>query len=341
MIKFFSSGLLLACVLGLAALLAGCETNVDPFTEARRPFTIWGYLEAQADTQFVRVFPIEKRIGMDRSGPIDARVVSTDLTTGEQRVWTDSVITFGPGNVGHVFWSEFRPQSGRRYRLEVSRSDGEMSHAEVRVPAPLEVTLPDSPTDFKIPVRILGEDLNLVGLGVKYVGVPAFPANPWPAGTPSPPAIVFPVKISYFEKLQPISGGLYFQIDMKEDYLAIQEEYQRNCLPKDMVLQRMEFEFLSANDAWTPPGGIFDPEVVVEPGAMSNVENGLGFFGAAQSVSVRWFPPADVLRKAGFASGAPCTMGTGPHCVVLPPCFRCDEALPMEIRQLYCPVGDE
>jgi len=45
---------------------------------------------------------------------------------------------------------------------------------------------------------------------------------------------------------------------------------------------------------WAPPGGVFDPEILVQPGVFSNVENGYGFIGSTGRFSAEWvFPEED------------------------------------------------
>lgn len=326
----------LAASVLLLLLFGSCEETVDPFVGEARPFTIWGYLESTADTQKVRVFTIEERIGVDRSGPIDATVSSVDLDTGERRVWRDSLVTFGEDHHGHVFWSAFRPVPGHRYRLEVARSDGATSHAEVTVPPLVEVEVPEEIRTFAFPVMIRGTAPNLVRLGVTYESVAVYPQNPWPIGTPRPEPIVFPVTVPYEQKARRTEGGWTLDVNMREDFAVVADEFLRQCLPQEVALRRMEFHFLAADESWRPPGGDFDPDVISEPGTFNNVENGWGYFGAGQKVSVRWIPPTNIQSLAGFTQAAPCAMSPNPNCLVREPCFRCDEELPPDIRRQFC-----
>ncbi len=41
-------------------------------------------------------------------------------------------------------------------------------------------------------------------------------------------------------------------------------------------------------DDWVPPGGVWDPEILSQPGVFSNVNNGFGFVGSAGRFSVEW-----------------------------------------------------
>ena len=315
---------LLACLLAL--LLLGCDEDFYPFVGEERPFTLWGYMDAGADTQKVRVFSIEARPGLDRAGPIDAVVTSTDLDTDEQRRWHDSEVVFEDGSVGHVFWSAFRAEHGHRYRLEVARSDGAVSRVEVTVPGPVEVEIDTETARTAIPVQILGTPPRLVKVEVEYNTWTVPAANPWPPGTPSGLSYNFPVAFSYTDRLDSIAGGWETEINMVTDFPGIQDAFERNCLANLLItIRRIEFRLLVATEDWDPPGGTFDPEVLAEPGTFSNVENGFGFFGGGFSVIERWVPPPNALRAAGFTFEAPCAFGAQdiPECQPhIEPCFE-------------------
>jgi len=315
---------LLSCLLAL--LLPGCDDSFNPFVGEERPFTLWGYLDAGADLQQVRVFSIESRPGTDRAGPIDAVVTSTDLQTGEQRRWTDTEVVYADSSVGHIFRAAFRAEHGHRYRLEVMRSDGATSRVEVTVPPAVEVAIDTDTERTLIPLRILGAPPQLVGVEVVYDTWTVPAANPWPPGTPAGPNHHFPVAVSYTDKLSPMEGGWQTEIDMVADFPVIEDAFARNCLATEVItLRNVELRLLVASEEWEPPGGVFDPEVLSQPGAFSNVENGFGFFGGGFSVRERWVPPLGTLRTVGFSFTAPCAFGAMdvPACQPHPePCFN-------------------
>ena len=68
-------------------VLTGCDSSVDPIIGSDLPFTIWGFMNSGADTQYVRVFPITGELITERGDEIDAEVYSTDMTTSERRRW--------------------------------------------------------------------------------------------------------------------------------------------------------------------------------------------------------------------------------------------------------------
>lgn len=301
----------IALCLCLVALVS-CETAVDPFVGGAHPYTLWGIVNAGSDTQFVRVFPVENRPGIDRSGGVDAAVTSTDLATGEERAWNRREVVYESGNVGQVFWSAFRPQHGRRYRIEVRRSDGVASTATVTVPPGIEISLDTRSENPRIPVRLSGGAPHLFGAEMVYEATNVPPSFVFPVGTPIPPPVFFPVAIPYEVVRSDNEEEWWITIDMGLDVGRLRAAYEANCLitkgNPDIALRRVEFRVIAADEAWIPPGGVFDPDVLVEPDAFSNVENGYGFIGAGEVIRIRWTPVVSLRDRLGFRTAAGCSM---------------------------------
>ena len=309
----------------LLLLVARCDQTIDPIVGENRPFTLWGYLDANADTQRGRVFSIEERLGIDRSGPIDAEAVSIDLATGLRRTWTDAEVVFSDSSVGHVFWAAFRAEHEQSYRLEVTRSDGAASSAEVTIPPAVEVELVDERNRIVVPAFIHGKPPNLVDVSVIYDAITLPPANPWPPGSTTPPATRLKVAVPYSGKEEPTADGWKYEIKLRNDFLVVQDEFEKNCLTRDLIaLRRIDFRFLAADAQWAPPEKSFDPNLLIEPGTFSNIDNGFGFFGGGYTVSTRWIPSDVVLRAVGFRTAGPCPLALQdiPICQLPPePCL--------------------
>lgn len=240
-------------------------------------------------------------------------------------------VTYEDGDVGLLFWAPFRPETGHRYRLEVTRSDGAVSSATVTMPPEVEVTLDENTTSARFPVYIRGEVPNLLDVEMRYEATNLPPVNVWPEGRPVHPPVFFPVDVSYQGTGERIEDGWRFDIDMQEDYEKVRQAYINHCLvtagAPDIALTRVEFHFIAADSAWNPPGGVFDPEVLVEPGAFSNVENGYGFFGAGEVIAIRWTPPELLRTHLGYRYSRPCQNDPSPiqSCMEPPvPCLGDD-----------------
>ncbi len=324
-INRFSAGARCALVAMFLAM-GSCDQTIDPIVGENRPFTVWGYLDAHADTQRVRIFSISQSLGVDRAGPIDAVVTTTNLDTGVEREWIDEVVTFADGAVGHVYWSKFKAEYNHRYRLEVRRSDGAISSAEVTIPPPVEVELINARNAVVVAVYIHGRPPNLVDASVVYDAITLPPANPWPPGTPTPPPVLLKVAVSYSGMQESTDDGWRYEIDLRRDFEVVKEEFAINCLREDLIaLRRVIFTFLAADAQWAPPNDSFDPNLLIEPGTFSNVENGFGYFGGGYTVRAAWTPTNVVLRTVGYRTAGPCTLMplNIPDCQLPPePCLK-------------------
>ena len=167
------------------------------------------------------------------------------------------------------------------------------------MPGPVELLLDRDTDRTTVPAMILGSPPRLIKVEVEYDVSTVTPANPWPPGSPYTAGIRFPVALSYTDELDAIEGGWEMEIDMNGDYSRIQDKFERNCLVLDLTaLRRIEFRLLVASEDWDPPGGTFDPDVLVQPGAFSNVESGFGFFGGGFTISRA--PDAQHRRAADY-----------------------------------------
>lgn len=135
-----SRSVYLSLVLGsaaTAALLAigGCDTSFEPFSETDKVFSVWGYLDASADTQWVRVEMLQDSV-IAGSGSFEARVTMRHLETGQTTRWRDSLFHVEATDAAvHNFWTTAAIEPGVMYRLTVERpSDGATSTAEVTIP---------------------------------------------------------------------------------------------------------------------------------------------------------------------------------------------------------------
>ena len=324
-LSLFSISMRVLVAGALIFLAARCDQSIDPIVGEDRPFTLWGFLDANADTQRVRVFSIEERLGTDRKGPIDAEVFSTRVGSGESIQWTDEEVLFPDSSVGHVFFAPFQAEFEETYQLSVRRSDGATSTVEVTIPPKVRVELVDAPDRIIVPVIIHGKPPSLVGVNVLYDAATIPPANPWPPGTPAVPGHPLAVTVPYGEPEEVTPNEIIYEVNLRTDFEIVQNTYTLNCLSPDHIgLRRIKFQFMAADEQWIPPGGSFDPNILVEPGTFSNVENGYGFFGGGYTVSEGWLPTLVVQRAVGFRTTAPCPMTPAniPECQIPPePCF--------------------
>ncbi len=278
-------------------LFMGCEEDVVGVLGTERPFSLYGVFTPGPDTQWVRVFSIENQLQLTPPEPLDAAFISTNLTTGETHVWRDSITQDERGFYSHLFWAPFAVNYGERHRVEVTRgSDGQVSSAEVEIPVQSELVELDPVVQFRDviqPVLVEGATARLIQIELSYRLI-----NSPSAESESPE-----VFLNYDGKQRTTPDGWVVDVELSEDIQVLREELAKtgNWFPSFGVgVTSMTLRMMVVDDAWNPPDGEFNPEVLVQPGTLSNVENGFGFIGAGYRIDITWRPPADALEQAGF-----------------------------------------
>ena len=269
-------------------VLIGCTDSVDPVIESGRAYTLYGLFDAHADTQAVRVFAIEGTLDLISPEPLGAAVTSTEIGSGIQHEWQESIVQFSNGRFGHVFWAAFRGGYDKTYRLELRRPDNVYTSVQVTMPPAAEPILLD-PT-----------------LGLGYAVLPVL----WRRAPR-----LHDIRVSYktnfgtYEFDYPLDqevrqDGIEVDIRLSQDARKIFGDLNRARIPiADLRLTEVKLTVLVSSSAWTPPGGVYDPDVLIEPGVFSNVENGFGFVGAGYDTLLAFDPADSVKIAAGIPVG--------------------------------------
>lgn len=275
-------------VIGLLTLTSCSETFLDPFENDGRYYSVYGYLDAMETVHHLRVVEVTRFAEqIDASQPdtrnFDAQVSTTDLTSGETTRWTHQLKRLSDGSYGHVFTGRFLVRPGRTYRLEVLRSDGKMTSAETTVPR-FPITVPDPDTLF-FPYE-------------------ASPDSAFSASV-TLPDIASPWDITLFYDLQgqnvevpygrpgsrTETGGWTFDVDMPTDAPLMRSFLELGSSDPLPLLHAITLQIRALDANWDPPGGVFDPDILAQPGTMTNVENGYGFFGSVGLYQYTWAAP--------------------------------------------------
>lgn len=283
------------CTLLLVAVfVSGCDdTIIDPFDNDEQYFSVYGYLDMLETEHALRVVPvtrfaenIESTVGGRQA--IDAEVYTTDLLTGQRTRWNHEYSQLDDGTWGHVFKGQFLVKADHTYRLEVIRSDGKMTTAETTVPTFHTSTLFEkSPIVFEQDSTVAFQDVMIPQI-----------ASPWEM-TMIYMWSAYPINRRMFipygrTGTRTPDGGWQMRINLSDDQVAVKEHvrdsFERGIPPgaETYVLTAMGLQIRVLDDNWDPPGGVFDPEVLAQPGAMSNVENGFGFFGSIGLYTEEW-----------------------------------------------------
>ena len=69
---------------------------------------------------------------------------------------------------------------------------------------------------------------------------------------------------------------------------------------EDYLFLGMGMRIVVFDDQFIPPGGLFDPDILSQPGAFSNVDNGFGFVGSVGRFDVEWILDAETLAALGY-----------------------------------------
>ncbi|MDZ7694856.1 MAG: hypothetical protein U5K69_27685 [Balneolaceae bacterium] len=134
------------CLLSSVLLFSGCDSPFEPHQENNRyHFSMFGYLDASADTQWVRIMPVRDSL-LYNPGEIDATVTLEELETGKTVTLNDSLFHFSNNRYAHNFWTTESLEPSGTYRLKAERSDGAASHATITLPA-----------DFSTPIAYIWE----------------------------------------------------------------------------------------------------------------------------------------------------------------------------------------
>lgn len=279
--------------------LARCDsTAVNPFIDSGNYYSVYGYLDTFADSQFVRVVPLRGRLERIQSETdplvnLDAFVSTVDLNNGDSVIWTPRLVQFRDSTYGYLFGARFnRVWPGHTYRLTVRRSDGVMTAAETTVPTQPGWNLapPEMQNDSLLQtMRLEGVANQPDDLVMVYqMGLP---------GSIRPPRFQVP----YGRSGRRENGAWTVDIQLTRDTDIVRTMYaQQFGQAERLTLFSLTLVTATRDAAWDPPGGAFDPAVLLQPGVFSNVEGGFGFFGSIAHYSHEWVLDEATNERLGF-----------------------------------------
>ncbi len=100
-------------------------------------------------------------------------------------------------------------------------------------------------------------------------------------------------RIRYDGRERPNPLGWLIQLNVAGDLREIASDLKERVNFNETLglkVIRIEIRLIVANAEWDAPGGDFDPDVLVQPGLLSNVANGFGFVGAGYRHRGVWVP---------------------------------------------------
>lgn len=282
-------------LISVLILSTGCEEAVDPVLSTDEAFTLYGYLDPSSDMQAIRVFSIDGVLQNTQPTPLDADVRTVNQATGEEVVWRDSIITYRDRSVGHVYYAPFRAEHDTPYRLSATRSDGRTTTVDVRTPPDGEAVIQNI---FSARSQVLVE-LNWSNIPrVIQAEVSYFVRVPFPDGSDT---TTVRVDIKSGRVSENSDGTWSVSILPSADIGVIFSALQLQPGLDKVFLDRIEVRAFVTSEDWESPVGVFDPELLVQPGTFSNVTDGFGFVGGGYFDSYVFQLADEEARNAGFS----------------------------------------
>lgn len=261
----------LTCV-ALALLAAACDNAFEPIAEGEVHFSVFGYLDAAADTQWVRVMPI-RPLSVTTPGAYGVDVTLQDVATGRRVALRDSLFRFSDythdqlGSEGlwvHDFWTTEPIEPGATYRFAALRPGQDPAEATVAVPE-----------DYAVEVWLLQHVTGAPDL-LRVVGAPHVP---------------FLVGYTHFtDGCGAGVDSVRYEADPDGQGTSTVAVPWRRLTPRvgcgSPKAGRQEIRVVASTAAW-PAGDAFSPWGLA-PERVSNVSNAVGFLGGALTKVVPW-----------------------------------------------------
>jgi len=265
----------LAACIGAALVAAACDDSFQPTQPTELAFSVFGYLDASADTQWIRVQPI-RTLKVTSPDPLVASVTLEEVGTGRIIELRDSLFAFSSysdpdlGSEGayvHNFWTTEPIEPGATYRFVATREGKEPAEAVVAIPQ-----------DYGVEVEI----------GQSMPRPPDWPRRqPWP-GAPSDMARISGVKhlaflttvTHYTDDCGSSIGRAEYTGASAEDTTHVISVRKPAVPPRDTschtaMIENRELRIVGSDAAWPISG--YSQRALGEANWTSNVTNGVGF----------------------------------------------------------------
>ena len=274
--RFIKILLMMLCIF---VVLAACENTFEPLKENDQYyFSLYGTIDASADTQWVRVMSVRDSI-LTSPEPLDATVTLTRKSNGQVIVLKDSLFRLRNNVYAWNYWTTEPVYPGEEYYFEAKNSEGGVSSADLFIPPDYPTPVVDYEQGDQL-ARIYVEDVDqLVVADIKY----------------------------YFRSVNyqgEVSDKIYSESfsqigDVREDYIigtkivfaypregfqALADKYVTEGLTSIMNV-RQEVIIVSGGPGWPDVSDLPEEELFL-PGAVSNVDHGLGIVTGVVSKTV-------------------------------------------------------
>lgn len=270
--------MMLPLIMVFALLVTGCDESLDPLLENDRYFfSVNGYLDVSADTQWVRVMPVRESINPPTDLPVPS-VTLEHVESGETVAMNDSLFHYADGRVVLNYWTTMDILPENTYQLTVEGADGKTSYAETTLPE-------DYPLPFFTQPEF-GADI-LIVTGVEQL---------------ADIQVVYHIQFDVSEVISRISYP-HLQMSIQAQSSVYRIPIEAGDLRAQLTEAYCNFSVIERN-VFVASGGpgwpdfvTLDRHTIAIPDYLSNIENGLGFFGGIIS---KTFPYIDVEGDEGL-----------------------------------------
>ena len=130
---------------------AACDNTVDPFVADSRgdDFAVYGYLDAGADTQFVRIAPVIDAADLTFEDSLGAVAELHDIPAAASTRMQDSSVAIEGGRRAYIYSTTMPRYAGSVYRLDVFYPGRDTLRISTRVPGPDQVEIDEPRADIR------------------------------------------------------------------------------------------------------------------------------------------------------------------------------------------------
>lgn len=272
----------LLCVILLMVLLSSCDDTFEPMAENDSYFfTMYGYLDATADTQWVRVMPI--REGIDQLPSLENVTVEIEhMESGIREKMSDSLFNFGFGAEAWNYWSTMDIEPEQSYRIIAEDADGNISTVQVTIPEDfptpvITTTLDDDPMEQIFFSASVEGIQNLADISVYYFVSEIYSPIQHVFRYPHRDSAINTGEGSYAITIQHFQDIIDFSRYIHPNFQRARQLFN--------ITHRQLF-FASAGDDWVDFSVFDELNIMLPVGVTNNVENGFGYVTGVVSKTI-------------------------------------------------------
>lgn len=262
--------LILCCFL----FAVGCNQTFEPLQENDKYFfTIFGYLDASADTQWVRIVPPREQLDAPAEIP-EMLVTLENIETGESSIMKDSLFETGSGFNYINFYTLMNIEPEQTYKVKAEHPGGRASQATLTTPEEFP-----TPMFFEDTFAFVDRHIHqIIITGVEKENL--IDVQTWWFARREGEEIrkfVFSYR-NTVEKIDTYGGAYVADVVYEEEEEAVLKEFNvPSFFGSGVELLDQQIYVAVAGPEWNEEIPSFDDLVYSQPGILSNIENGLGY----------------------------------------------------------------